>query len=85
MLKGPSLWGTVFAGQKDDVMCLLKCATPPTPISWISSGDSFSLFFLTIKAKMATLSIKQEKQANLKQTSLISFEMFPAVLSYSSI
>ena len=37
----------------------------------------FFFFFLTIKAKTATLSTKQEKQANLKQTSLISFQMLP--------
>lgn len=84
MLKGPSLWWTVFTGQKDDVTCLLKCATPPTPTSWISSGDSFS-FFLNNKSENGNSFNPARKKANLKQTSVISFEMFPVVLSSPSI
>lgn len=50
-------------------------ASPPE--SAVVIGSPFS----TIKAKSATLSNKQRKQANLKQTSFTGFEMFPGVLS----
>lgn len=83
MLKGASLGATTLSAQEGTVTCSPNSANRH-PASPPGSAVVLDSLFSTTKAKSATLSIKQGKQANLKQTSLISFEIFPGVLSYPS-